>query len=102
MNKIYRIYLGARNTPRHAITSGDDAIITNVLRRYFKGWTLTSTQGIWDGTEEESKVITVVVGNDSLTATAGSTPVESCAKQLKQHFSQYAVMVEAGGNASFF
>lgn len=115
--KLYRIFLGARNTPNHTFESGDEQVITNVLSRYFKGWTIVNSVGIWEGTEEQSKIISVVVSKTALIEereikdpttgkshfqSPGKTPVEACAKQLKQHFGQGAVMVEEGGSVSLY
>jgi hypothetical protein len=38
--KAFRIYVGARNTPRHTILPKDDDIILKTLSRYFTGWTI--------------------------------------------------------------
>lgn len=99
---VHRIYLGARNTPNHTFLPKDDALLQKTLSRYFRGWTIQNAQGFWEGTAEETRVVTVVDGPENHASGAGQTPFESCGNQLKNDFRQAAVMIERGGTASFF
>ena len=97
MNRLYRIYLGARNTHHNKFTPIDHKQLDNVLNRYFRGWTKVNAVGSWSGIEEESCIITVSTDPHSLQNNAGNDPIHSMSKQLKQHFGQFAVMIEDGG-----
>jgi len=97
MNRLYRIYLGARNTSHHKFTPSDHTQLDKVLNRYFKGWTKVNAVGSWDGAEEESYIITVSTDPYSLQINAGKDPIQSMSNQLKQHFGQFAIMIEDGG-----
>jgi hypothetical protein len=99
--KAFRIYVGARNTPRHTILPKDDDIILKTLSRYFTGWTIAVADGYYAGTKEESRIITVVVDASNFAAGAGKSPFESCVAQLKNDLKQLSIMVEAGRNVSF-
>jgi hypothetical protein len=99
--KSYRIYVGARNTPNHSFLPKDEAILRATLGRYFKGWTIQSAEGIWEGKAEETRIITLVDGPSTRTEKAGHTPFESCVNQLKNDLKQLAIMVEVGGTVSF-
>lgn len=97
MNRLYRIYLGARNTDHRKFTPGDHKQLDKVLSRYFKGWTKVSAMGSWCEDQEESCIITVSTDPHSLQNNVGKDPIHSMSKQLKQHFGQFAVMIEDGG-----
>jgi hypothetical protein len=95
--KIYRIYVGARNKPERTILDDDDKIIRKTMKRYFKGWTIQEAEGIWDGAEEETRIIGVTADPTNYAIGAGRTPLKSCVAQLKNDMKQMAIMVEAGG-----
>ena len=97
MNRLYRIYLGARNTDHCKFTPVDNEKLDKVLSRYFKGWTTVSAMGSWCGKQEESYIITVSTDPYSLQINAGKDPIQSMSNQLKQHFGQFAIMIEDGG-----
>src|ERR1017187_8763736 len=96
----WRIYVGARNTSNRTFLPNDDRTIKNILDRYFKGWTLQEAKGSWDGKTEESRIITVTDDPTRVAVGAGSSPIESCAAQIKGHLAQTAVMYERGGTVS--
>lgn len=52
------------------------------------------------GKPEASKIITMTTGAIQQTEATGKTPVQSCAKQLRGHFEQDAVMIEEAGKAA--
>ena len=98
--KAYRIYVGARNTANHTFLPADERLVRQTLARYFKGWTIQSARGIWEGVEELTQVITLVDHTDNHAINSGKTPLESCVAQLKNDLKQAAIMVESGGDVS--
>jgi len=102
MNRVYRIYLGARSTPSRTFSPRDNATVEGILNRYFKGWTIVAATGSWEGVSEESRVITVTTDPSAIQLGAGKTPIESCAKQLKGTLQQAAVMLEEGGLVTLY
>lgn len=100
MNRVYRLYVGARNTPNRTFSPRDLKVLEDVLNRYFLGWTHVSSTGCWNGQTEESRIITVTTDGVRQGPLVGKTPIQSCANQLMGHFKQDAVMLEEGGIAS--
>lgn len=98
MNKLYRIYVGARNQTGR-FSEKDIKTMEDVLNRYFTAWSWMDSNGYWMDKREESKIITVTLGATQQTEAAGKTPVQSCARQLRGHFEQDAVMIEEAGEA---
>lgn len=99
--KSYRIFVGARNNPNHTFLPRDENILRSTLGRYYKGWTIQSAEGIWEGKAEETRIVTLVDAPSTRTDKAGKTPFESCVNQLKNDLKQLAIMIEAGGTVSF-
>ncbi|MFA6962732.1 MAG: hypothetical protein WC205_18395 [Opitutaceae bacterium] len=100
MNRVYRLYVGARNTANRTFSPRDIEVMEAVLNRYFMGWTCVSSTGCWNGKTEESRIITVTTDGIQQGQLVGKTPIQSCANQLMGHFKQDAVMLEEGGNVS--
>ncbi len=101
MDTAYRIYLGARNTGDRTFSPDDEARVEAILDEHFHGWTTFAGAGRWRGRDEEIRVITLSPRAAKKGANTAAASVETCARRLKEHLGQEAVMRELGGAVAF-
>ena len=98
MHTVHRIYIGARNTDLRKFAPHDENRINDILGQYLFGWTITMGVGCWDGTLEETMILTVVQSPGN-TRSYGNKGLVSAVKEIAALLQQYAVMWESNGKA---
>lgn len=101
MDTAYRIYLGARNTESRTFSPRDEARVEEILDEHFHGWTTAPGAGRWKESTEEMRVITLTPRSAKRGAASAAASIEDCARRLKEHLGQEAVMLEQGGTVTF-
>ena len=102
----YNILIGARNDdPQKTWGAKEDNVLINVLKRYFpSGFTIAESKGYWvepsDGSlgYETSRIIYVTL---DISDNKASKALSNCLNQLKNRFSQHAIMLIRCGDVQF-
>lgn len=51
----YQLYIGANNITKEV----DHVALTTTLNQYYKGYTVSDTIGYWEGSKEDSCIVTI-------------------------------------------
>lgn len=102
MNRLYRIYLGSRNSDHHRFTTRDVQTVDRIMSRYFSAYTKIDALGVWEGVEEQTLILIVSTDRNTWTGEAGEDPIKGCARQLQATFKQFAVLLEDAGETILF
>ena len=73
---LFRLYIGSNNETHKLETSK----AKGVINRFFEGYTIAKTDGIWKGTIEKSMTVDIETGSPELITTA----VKELCKELQQ------------------
>ena len=73
---LFRLYIGSNNTTKKLET----AKAKTVINRFFEGYTIAKTDGIWKGAVEKSMTVDIETESQELITTA----VKELCKELQQ------------------
>lgn len=79
MNK-YNLYIGANNITGICEVNK----VCTIINKYHEGYTITNTQGYWQGKAEESVIVTIFADSVS----------DKLIQELKQELQQDCIIVE--------